>query len=96
METKYASGRFCSKSCVGKYISLRNKQVAHTEDWNNKMRQSLIGKKFSDEHRQKISEAQKKWLSNPKNNPMYGKHHSEETKRKIAESLRKRRSKNDL
>lgn len=96
METKYASGRFCSKSCVNKYISLRNKQVKHTDDWNNKMRQSLIGKKFSDEHKQKISIARKQWLSNSENNPMYGKYHSEETKRKIAESLRKRRNKNDL
>ena len=93
METKYASGRFCSKACVAKHISLCNKQIEHTADWNNKMRQSLVGKKFSTEHRQKLSQSAKERLKIPENNPMYGKHHSEATKQKISESLRRRKTK---
>ena len=91
MVTKYASGRFCSKECVVANISMKNKQVVHTKEWNEKMRKSLTGKKFTEEHREKLSKSAKERMKNPKNNPMYGKRHTEESKKKISESLKRRR-----
>lgn len=85
MKEKYGSGRFCSKECCNKYISLRNKQIVHDEIWNKKVSKSAKGKKFSMEHRKKISDNAKKRMSNPENNPMYGRHHSEETKKHWSE-----------
>lgn len=46
----------------------------------------MLGKKHSEETREKIRNSQKEWLKNNKH-PMLGKHHSEKTKRKIREKL---------
>lgn len=55
--------------------------------------QKLKGRRFSDEHKKKLSESLKgrkpwnKGLTMPKEiHPLYGKHHSEETKKKIGEA----------
>lgn len=53
----------------------------HTVESKNKMRDIKIGKKLSNETKNKIS------LKNcGKNHPMYGKHHTEDTKKKISQS----------
>lgn len=72
-----------------------------SETTKRKISQSLIGRVFTDEHRQKIGEANRvreitdvmrKHMSenhadfSGENNPNYGKHFSEETKRKIVEN----------
>ena len=93
MIKKYGSGRFCSKNCVNQFISNQNKQIVHTKEWNDKMRNSLMGRTFSEEHKRKISMLAKERLKDPTCNSMYGKHHSEETKRKISNSLKNRRAK---
>lgn len=88
MSEKWGSGRFCSKACANKSISLKNKSIPHTDDWNNRISKSLIGREISDEHRRNISDSAKERLSDPTKNPMYGKHHSEETKAHLSEVLR--------
>ena len=88
MTEKYGSGRFCSKQCANKSISIKNKQVIHTAEWNKKMQTSLTGKQFTDEHKQKLSAVAKERFAVAENNPMFGKHHSEETRKKISAKLK--------
>lgn len=88
MTIKYGSGRFCSKECANRSISIKNKAINHTDEWSTKIRNSSKGKVFSSEHRQKISESTKERFSVPENNPMYGKHHSEATKDLISKKLK--------
>ena len=88
MTKKYGSGRFCSKACSYKSISIKNKAIPHTKEWNKKVSNALTGKEFSKEHCAKISEVAKTRLKDSTKNPMYGKHHSEETRIKISESLK--------
>lgn len=88
MTIKYGSGRFCSKECANRSISIKNKAINHTDEWSAKIRNSSKGKVFSSEHRRKISEYAKERFSVPENNPMYGKHHSEATKDLISKKLK--------
>lgn len=60
------------KASDEKTVSLRNKKIS----------ESLQGKKFSYEHRQKLSEIAKKRVGDK--NPFYGKKHSESTKKLIS------------
>jgi len=47
-----------------------------------------FGKKFSDDHKKRISETRKKnKIACGENNPMYGKHHSKESIKKMSESI---------
>ena len=50
------------------------------------MSESQKGKKFSEEHKRKLSEAKK-----GRKNPMYGKPRSKATKRKISEAMKGRK-----
>ena len=59
---------------VGEHHSLHNKGNNHSEETRLKMSESLKGRTLSEEHRQKLSEANK------------GKHHSEESRRKMSEA----------
>jgi group I intron endonuclease len=58
-----------------------NAQKHLSEETKQKLREAHIGRKASEETRQKMSESRKK-----DNNPMYGKHHSEEIKKRISEN----------
>ncbi len=83
---------------------IKEANLRRTEDWKNKISDSLTGKKQSDETIQKRSEKIKEFWSNPKNKEMMRKkqkdawksgqrktkHVSEETKRKISETLKKK------
>ena len=55
--------------------------------YHKNMRKALKGRKFTDEHKMKISKSLKNASLKRcgENNPFYGKTHSEETKRRIAE-----------
>ena len=69
----------------------------HSEESKQKMRTVKLGKKLSDEHKQKISKnsARLSGKDNPmwgrcgEDHPMYGKHHSNETKKKLSEATKK-------
>lgn len=54
-----------------------------TPEHREKMRVARIGRKASEEHKRKISEA-----NQGENHPMWGKHHSDEAKKKMSESRR--------
>jgi len=73
--------RKMSESHKGKIISKES-----IEKW----KESHKGFKWPDEVKKKLSNAAKRNLTNPQNNPMYGKKHSEETKHKMSESHKKR------
>jgi len=44
----------------------------------------VFGRRFSEEHKEKISSNAKERYKTPENNPMYGKKHSRETRKKIS------------
>ena len=51
--------------------------MEHSKETKDKIRQSRLGRKFSDETKQKMSDSHR------------GKVHSEETKKKISESMKR-------
>lgn len=75
------------------FVFMRKKMVVYASDetieqiardYENAMKEAseaMKGKKFTEEHKKKISEAQK-----GEKNPFYGKKHSEESKKKISEA----------
>jgi group I intron endonuclease len=61
----------------------------HSDEIRKRISESHKGRKFSDEHKEKIRlSSVGKHNHFGQNHPMYGKHHTAETKRKISESLR--------
>ena len=70
-----------------KEISIYNSQFFTTER-NQKISQALKGRKFSDEHKKKISEKAKTRIG--EKNSFYGKHHSDETKKIISDKAKNR------
>lgn len=59
----------------------------HSEETKAKMRLAKIGKKFTEEHKRRISESSKgKHNHTKENHPLWGKKHSEETRKKIADA----------
>ena len=69
----------------------KGKTNCYSEETRNKISNTLKGRKLSDEHKQKLSEA---WLG--ENNPNYGKHLSEETKMKLSISTSAQMKKQNL
>ena len=61
-------------NCVGKM----------SEEHKEKIRQTRINKKHTNQSKEKMSISRKKILLIPENNPMYGKHHSINSKNKIS------------
>ena len=61
----------------------------HSEETKAKMRAAKIGKKFTEEHKRKLSESNKgKHNHTKENHPLWGKKHSEDTRKKIADANR--------
>ena len=56
-----------------------------SDDTHQKMSEAKKGRTLSEEHRRKISEANK-----GENNPFFGKHHSEESHQKMREAAKRR------
>lgn len=83
---KFNLGRILSENHKKK-ISLSNKKIIHTEEWNKKVSKSNIGKKMSNIARTKMSLARKGKVSNSR-----GKHWklSEEIKKRIGDAVRNR------
>lgn len=68
---------------------------AQTEESNQKRREALLGRQFTDDHRQRISDAMKgernhSYGKRGEESPNYGKPLTAERRRKISESLKKR------
>lgn len=57
-----------------------------SEDIKKKLSIAQTGRKFSEEHKKKLSEAKK-----GENNPFFGKHHSKETLKKLRGRKRSRK-----
>ena len=57
----------------------------YTDERNQKISDSLKGRTFSEEHKQKLSEIAKERLKDKTKHPMYNKHHNEESRKKIKE-----------
>lgn len=61
----------------------------HSEETKAKMREAKLGKKFTEEHKRRLSESGKgKHNHTKENHPLWGKKHSEETRKKIADANR--------
>ena len=63
---------------------------ARTEETRNKIRETLLGSRFSAERRHNLSLAQRKARLDPEVRKHYSHPHTEETKRKIAEANKNR------
>jgi len=62
----------------------------HLEKTKNKIRESLIGHKVTEETRKRIKEKLNARFNDRTKVPMFGKHHSEKTKTQISENLKKK------